>query len=126
MVICFATGLLILVIYFSWNANKPLLIIMVICFAIGLLIYFYQFKKNANKRRNSLENTGVINNPNRTNESQDDTPSAPPAAAAYSITDTSLEKPSEVSFNPPTYEEATMGNVYWDPSAPDTNIDERH
>ena len=68
-----------------------------------------------------MENTGVINNPNRTNESQDEPPSAPPAV--YSITESSFEKPPEVSFNPPTYEEATTGNVYWDPSAPDTNID---
>ena len=63
------------------------------------------------------------NNPNRRNRSQNHTPSAPPAV--YSIPDASSEKPPEVSFNPPTYEEAITGNVYWDPSAPDTKTDNK-
>ena len=66
-----------------------------------------------------MENTGVINNPNRTNESQDDTPSAPPAV--YSIPDASRGQPPQVSYNAPAYEEATTGNVYWDLSATNTS-----
>ena len=66
-----------------------------------------------------MENTGVINNPNRTNESQDDTPSAPPAV--YSIPDASRGQPPQVSYNAPAFEEATTGNVYWDLSATNTS-----
>ena len=68
-------------------------------------------------------NNNVNNTPNRRNRSRDPsaTPSAPPAANVYSIpdADASADKPPDVSFNPPTYEEATTGNVYWNPSAPD-------
>ena len=68
-------------------------------------------------------NNNVNNTPNRRNRSHTPsaTPSAPPAANVYSIpdADASADKPPDVSFNPPTYEEATTGNVYWNPSAPD-------
>ena len=38
-------------------------------------------------------------------------------------THTSSDKPPDVSFNPPTYEEATTtGNVYWNPAASAPNI----
>ena len=50
-------------------------------------------------------------------ESHTHTPSAPPAANIYTIPDysTGSDKPPDVSFNPPTYEEATtVGNVDWD------------
>ena len=60
-------------------------------------------------------------------------PSAPPAGISslgniYSIPDTSTDKPPDVSFNPPTYEEATTGNVNWnpDPSAPDKAADKKY
>ena len=56
------------------------------------------------------------------------TPSAPPASSIYSIPDTSSDKPPDVSFNPPTYEEATTGNVNWNPdnSAPDIPADKKY
>ena len=57
------------------------------------------------------------------------TPSAPPASSIYSIPDASTDKPPDVSFNPPTYEEATtMGNVNWNPdtSAPDIPADKKY
>ena len=81
------------------------------------------------------ENRGNNNLPNRPGINHTPpAPSAPPAGISslgniYSIPNTSSDKPPDVMFNPPTYEEATTtGNVYWnlDPSAPDTAPDKRY
>ena len=119
-----------------------LAIMLIIC-GCGC-IYFY-------RRRGQMENNRVIytsspgllqthrpngeehtrannNNPYASNINNRHTPSAPPdlhtLGTVYSIpADTSSEKPPEVSFNPPTYQEATTDNIYWDPR---TNTDNKY